>query len=121
MVANIDIPKTILDIAHVPVPGSYQGISLVPYLDKENKSGKRTSVLVEHLFRMPFIPSSEGIRTDQWKYFRYRFINDSEELYDLKNDPQETNNLAKDPGYSKVLTELRQKCDDLIYKYESER
>lgn len=121
IVANIDIPKTILDLAHVEIPESYQGISLVPYLNNENIPEKRSSMLVEHLFRMPFIPSSEGIRTDEWKYFRYRFISDSEELYNLKNDPLETSNLAKDPVYSKIVTELRQECDGLIKKYEDQK
>ena len=30
-----------------------------------------------------------------------------EELYDLKNDPHEINNLAADPNYQKILTKMR--------------
>jgi arylsulfatase A-like enzyme len=65
--------------------------------------------LIEHLWKLPDIPSSEGIRTDKWKYFRYRFINAPEELYDLKKDPLETKNLAQEQSHQKILIKLRDK------------
>lgn len=37
-----------------------------------------------------------------------------EELYDMKKDPGERKNLAKDPKYSKVLAEHRAMLDDYI-------
>jgi arylsulfatase A-like enzyme len=94
MVLNIDITKTMLDIAGITIPTAYQGESLVPLISKNEAHLKRASILVEHLWDLPDIPSSEGIRTDRWKYFRYRLISAPEELYDLKNDPME-----KKPGY----------------------
>lgn len=38
----------------------------------------------------------------------------AEELYDLKADPFELNNLAKDPAYQQTLSELRAMLDDWI-------
>jgi arylsulfatase A-like enzyme len=35
-----------------------------------------------------------------------------EELYDLKNDPYETKNLASDPVYKEILLEMRQRMKD---------
>jgi len=117
MALNIDVAKTILDLAGVKHPKEYQGISLLPYVSNKKPEKIREAVLVEHLWKLPQIPSSEGIRTDKWKYFRYRFIQTPEELYDLEKDPMETNNLAQDPSYKKVLEELRRKCNTQIKKY----
>lgn len=40
-----------------------------------------------------------------------------EELYDLKNDPDQLNNLASDPQYSHVLTEMRNKMSEWQSRY----
>jgi len=117
MVLNIDVSKTILDLAGVKPPKEYQGISLLPYVKNEKPEKVREAILFEHLWKLPQIPSSEGIRTNKWKYFRYRFIQTPEELYDLENDPLETKNLAQDPAYIKVVNELRSKCDAQIKEY----
>jgi arylsulfatase A-like enzyme len=109
MVLNIDITKSILDFAGIKSPVSYQGESLKPYLNRPAYSLHRDFILIEHLWKLPDIPSSEGIRTKDWKYFRYRFINAPEELYDLKNDPLETKNLAQEQSHQKILRKLRDK------------
>ncbi|MDD4592254.1 MAG: DUF4976 domain-containing protein, partial [Parabacteroides sp.] len=120
-VLNIDIPSTILDLASIPEPEYYQGVSLVNYYQRERKIHKRNVILFEHLWEKEEIPSSEGIRTDRWKYFRYRFIDASEELYYLKKDPLETKNLASDPEYKKIVEGLREQCDEQIQEYKSKK
>ena len=85
MVLNIDVTKTILDLAGAEIPEEYQGISLMPYVKNKKPERVRKEILFEHLWKLPEIPSSEGIRTNKWKYFRYRFIEAPEELYDLLN------------------------------------
>jgi arylsulfatase A-like enzyme len=120
-VLNIDIAPTILDLASIKVPDIYQGKSLTGYTEHEKVMPERKTILFEHLWKLKEIPSSEGVRTDKWKYFRYRFIHAPEELYDLENDPKETNNLAADPAYKDILSALRKECDELIKKYENAR
>jgi arylsulfatase A-like enzyme len=56
-----------------------------------------------------------GLRTQDYKYARYVDY-DYEELYDLKLDPAETINLAKDEKYKNTLDSLRKHCDDLAQK-----
>lgn len=121
LILNIDIPKTILSLAGLKVPEIYQGLDLMPYVTDGEHSKKRKAALVEHLWEIPQIPSSEGIRTERWKYFRYRFIKAPEELYDLKNDPKEEKNLAKEDQYQVILKNLRKQMNNKIKKYEEAR
>ncbi|WP_244307301.1 sulfatase family protein [Flavobacterium fluviatile] len=116
MALNIDVPATILDMAGVKQPASWDGKSLVPLINSSRSNLKRDAILIEHLWEFKNIPPSEGVRTNEWKYFRY--VNDKsiEELYHLKNDPNELHNLAQDTNYTKTLNELRKKCEALIAK-----
>lgn len=118
MALNIDVPATILDMAGLNQPKNYHGKSLLPIVSGKRKTMNRDTVLIEHLWEFVSIPPSEGIRTNDWKYFRY--VNDKswEELYDLKNDPQEINNLVKNDKYSIVLNKLRQETAAQIQKVQ---
>jgi arylsulfatase A-like enzyme len=69
MALNIDIAPTILDIAGVPVPENYQGYSLAGYAGiTDTETVPRKYFLCEHLFDFESIPSSEGIRSEKYKY-----------------------------------------------------
>ncbi len=117
MALNIDVPATIADLAGIKQPDSWQGKSLLPLVLGEGKTLERDTVLTEHLWEFENIPPSEGLRTSEWKYFRY--VNDKslEELYNLRNDPKETENLALNPQYAEVLRKLRSKLDRLTLEY----
>ncbi|HEX7366600.1 MAG TPA: sulfatase-like hydrolase/transferase, partial [Pelobium sp.] len=117
MVLNLDVPSTILDYAGVSQPKSWHGESLKPLAQGKGEF-KRDTVLIEHLWQIVQIPPSEGVRTSEWKYFRY--VNDKaiENLYHLKTDPMETKNLVSDPKYKAKLVEFRKKLEELIVKYK---
>jgi len=121
MVLNIDITKTMMDMAGVAAPKNYQGKSLIPLMINNKTNFNRDAILLEHLWDNPDIPSSEAIRTERWKYLRYRFINAPEELYDLRNDPLEKNNLASYINYAKILGKLRKECEATALKYQAEK
>jgi arylsulfatase A-like enzyme len=74
--------------------------------------------LIEHLWEIEVIPPSEGVRTPEWKYMRYVRGTAIEELYNLRDDPHESHNLAGDPGHRETLTELRAKLEELIERYD---
>lgn len=114
LVQNVDIPSTIMDLAGLESPKSWQGMSLLPIVEQKRSGLRRDTVLIEHLWEFEHIPPSEGLRTKDWKYFRYVNDKSSEELYSLKKDPREIENLAKNPQFQDVLREFREKCDALI-------
>ncbi len=117
MAQNVDVPMTILDMAGVKAPAKWQGKSLYPLVKGTTKNLQRDTILIEHLWEFANIPPSEGIRTKDWKYFRYVNDKSTEELYFLKDDPKEIRNLAADPKYKKQLLALRKKNDELAQRF----
>ena len=118
MALNIDVTATILDLAGVAVPVGYHGESLVPIITGESDSLSRNAVLIEHLWEFENIPPSEGVRTDEWKYFRYVEDYSIEELYNLREDPEETINLANETDHQERLESLRATFNHLAERYK---
>jgi len=121
MALNIDIPSTILDFAGLPAPSSWQGKSLAGFAKGEDPLQNRNEFVCEHLWEVKIIPPGEGIRTREWKYFRYRHDLQHEELYDLRNDSLEINNLAKNKDYKEILEKLRNLCDRSTSELENQK
>lgn len=117
MALNIDVPATMLDLAGVPAPTGWQGKSLYPLVSGQAKDLDRDTILIEHLWEFENIPPSEGVRTSDWKYFRYVNDRSIEELYHLSDDPMEVHNLAADPQYRKTMEALRRELDILGLRY----
>ncbi|MED5586837.1 MAG: sulfatase [Verrucomicrobiota bacterium] len=113
---DVDFGPTLLDFAGVEVPDAMQGRSLVPLL-KGKVAGWPQDFFYGHYFRPSWlrtnkdnIPSSEGLRSERWKYVHYFDEKPPyEQLFDLKADPHEINNLAGDPGHAETLEILRRR------------
>ncbi len=106
---SIDLAPTILAMADVEIPKRMQGENLVPLLEGKSPDW-RTEFFYEHLFEHKTIPRNEGVRDQRYKYIR--FIDSDplhEELYDLKIDPDEANNLVARPEHGKTLELMRNK------------
>ncbi|MCX7015623.1 MAG: sulfatase, partial [Candidatus Sumerlaeota bacterium] len=104
MALNVDVPPTILEFAGARVPASWQGRSLVSFVEGGKPADWRTDFLYEFLAENPQIPQCEGVRNQRWKYIRY-FARDPvyEELYDLADDPHEERNRIADPACRETL------------------
>lgn len=89
---NLDMGPTMLAAAGVRAPASMQGRNL---LDRSRPP--RSEFFYEHTFRSGgWIPATEGVRAQDWKYTRYiDEPGDVEELFHLSDDPGETKNLAR--------------------------
>ena len=99
MVNQFDMLPTLLDylgLGHLEVANS-PGQSFAPLLRGEDLAWE-DEVFFEYI-------STRVIQTRQWKYTK-RFMASPNELYDMTNDPGETNNLIDDSAYADVITEL---------------
>jgi N-acetylglucosamine-6-sulfatase len=47
-----------------------------------------------------------ALRTDKYKYIHYYGIWDTDELYDIENDPHETKNLIRSSTHTQALNKL---------------
>jgi len=107
-----DISPTLIDMAALEPDPDVDGKSLVPLLNNEAEK-VRDQFLHEHYFvfrsHRSHIASTVGFRTERWKYIRYLNANPNvEHLYDLKNDPRETTNLAEEDEHQALLDDFRQ-------------
>jgi len=50
-------------------------------------------------------PGNHGVRSERYRYIRY--ADGSEEFYDLRQDPHEWHNLAKDHRFAEQMAEHR--------------
>jgi len=83
-----------------------QGVNLLDVLTK--KVPEREDFIYQYYFLGGRnLPKEEGLVTKRFKYMNY-IEHNYEELFDIKNDPHETTNLADDPKYKAKLTELQQ-------------
>ena len=115
--ANLDIAPTMLDIAGVEdMPSQFAGASLLPLARGEEVPEWRDSLLYEYYweFNFPSTPTTFAVRTDRFKLIQYHGIWDTDELYDLENDPNEMNNLIEDPRYLEVKVALRRQLYDQL-------
>ena len=120
-----DIPSTLLDLAGIKIPKEFKGNSLLKY-NGENY------VLLEYMgggcpdiMRRPIIL---GVRTDDYDVIMDIYINkkfeDNEikEIYDIKNDPFEHNNLSNSKYIKKNITKelkiLENRYNEIIKQYE---
>ncbi len=140
MTSGVDITPTLSDYAGIQPPPSQRGFSLRPIADIEGTGSKdwRTNIYSE------WQVTGRLVRTRKYKYaMRYQYSGDFEKpfvqksdgsytqfvpdhgkdyaeyphplLFDLENDPWETNNLAEDKNYASVIEAHR----DILRQWEA--
>ena len=82
----INITPTILDLAEIPIPLGMEGRSLLPMITGEDLSGDE-NIFLEKENRI------KAVRTNDWKYIS-NIDKSTDELYYLRDDPLETENVA---------------------------
>ncbi len=119
MVLNLDFAATFLDAAGANVPADVQGESFVPILRGRRPANWRKAMYY-HYYEYPAVHQVKrhyGIRTERYKLIHFYYDIDAWELYDLRNDPHEWNNLYDDPKYASLVKRLRAELAELRARY----
>jgi len=119
LVQNLDFAETFLDFGGAQVPEEMQGCSLRPVLQGTAPGDWRESIYY-HYYEYPAVHSVKrhyGIRTQRYKLIHFYHDIDAWELYDLKQDPNELNNLYDNPDYSEIVGDLKKELTALREKY----
>lgn len=133
LVSQVDLFPTICDVTGIEAPEHLQGVSLAP-LAVDPGASVRDEIFAEVNYHAAYDPA-RAVRTERFKYIRHydddmptqvmpncddseaktvwlehgwaeRHI-DSERLYDVVFDPNESQNLAADPDHAAILADMR--------------
>ena len=119
-VRHVDISPTIYELLDIPLDKKTVGKSLIS-LDDESSQEENLNYLHTMPFQKLSLSDMVGLRTSKYKYFRAA-CNPKENvnLYDLKNDPYENNNIAE--TNKKLVTQFEKKIlqleKDNLSEYE---
>lgn len=98
-VSLMDIYPTLAQVCNFKPIKNQDGISLLPQLKNPNKERKNPVIIT-------WTYGSHAVRDNHWHYIHY--FDNSEELYDCINDPEQHNNLAKNTKYTKEIKRLKE-------------
>jgi arylsulfatase A-like enzyme len=103
-----DIFPTLCGLTGLTVPETVEGSSLLPVIEGETESVRGSVFCAYKNFQ-------RSVRTDRWKMIAYNVNGDNRvQLFDLKNDPWEMNNLAGDPDKAYLIRGLTSIMKDWI-------
>ena len=120
-----DIPSTLLDLAGIKIPKEFKGNSLLKYNGENYALLEYMGGGCPDIMRRPIIL---GVRTDDYDVIMDIYINKKfednkiKEIYDMKDDPFEYNNLSNSKyikkNISKELKILENRYNEIIKQYE---
>ncbi len=115
MVAGLDIMPTVLDACGAGIPDGLDGRSWLPVV-RGNAEGWRTELLYEYYWErnFPQTPTVHALRTDRYKFTRCHGLWDIDELYDLAEDPLESNNLIFSQAHQQTVRTMRARLFQLL-------
>lgn len=113
MTLNIDVAPTLLHAAGLQPHASVQGRNLYELAGGRAPDWRRDWFYEHHFTANGWIPMTEGVRTERWKYTRYLDTRpEFEELFDLGADPKEKVNLARAGDQRARLDAMRKRYQE---------
>jgi len=105
MALTTDLAPTIIELTGAPALPNIDGRSLVPLFSR-TPDDWRKSFLIEYttdiVFPRTLKMGYDAVRTERYKFIRYRDLDGMNELYDLRDDPFELSNLTNSPNAAEV-------------------
>ncbi|MEA1949949.1 MAG: sulfatase [Planctomycetota bacterium] len=116
LVEYVDIYPTLCELAGLPLPKHLVGKSVAPLLANVGAPHK-PAIFTRH-------GGGDSVRTDQYRYMEMRSNGGRGKLlgvglFDLENDPQENQNVAKDPKHAQARKRLKAALDAVRGKGKS--
>lgn len=108
VVANIDIAPTVMQAMGLKKPLHMDGQSFLPLAQGQSIPWREYFLYVYYWEQnYPQTPTHFSLRGDQYKYTTYYGLWDSDELFDIKADPTEQNNLIHDPAFGATAQQMQ--------------
>ncbi|MAW30657.1 MAG: sulfatase [Flavobacteriales bacterium] len=120
MIMNVDFAPTMLDMVGIEVPSEMQGKSFKGVFEG-NEEDQRKSVYY-HYYEWPIwhkVQPHYGIKTDRYKLIHFYYSMDVWELYDLKTDPNEMNNIYSEAS-PELIADLKKELHELRIEYKDD-
>lgn len=112
MVLNIDLAPTFIDLAGGAADPAMQGRSFRPLLEGRTPGDWRKAWFYCYFFENNFnTPLTTAVRTEAAKLIKYPGHPEWTEVFDLRTDPFELQNLYRDPAAADLVKQLEAEYD----------
>ena len=118
LVQNLDFAPTFLDYADIEIPDYIQGRSFRKLVAGETDEWRDAVYYTYYEYPGAHaVKRHYGIATDRYKLMHFYYDIDEWEMYDLKEDSMEMNNIYGDPAYGVVQEMLHTRLEELRKHY----
>ena len=121
LIVNVDFAPTLLDIAGISIPDDIQGESFKNQL--YGNDYKKRDAIYYHYYEYPFwhnVQPHYGVSNGKYKLIHYYFNMDEWELFDIKSDKDELNNLYGLKEYDEIISQLKLRLSELQAEYKDD-
>ncbi len=129
VVANIDIAPTVMEAMGLQTPPHMDGQSFLPLAKRaaspnvrqQEASDSGPTAWRDYFLYVyywepnyPMTPTHFSLRGNQYKYTTYYGLWDTDELFDIKADPMEQNNLIHNPKFARQRAEMQSRLYEMM-------
>ncbi len=115
VVANIDIAPTVMEAMGLEKPAHMDGQSFLPVARGKDVQWRDYFLYVYYWEKnFPHTPTQFALRGDRYKFISYYGLWDTDELYDLLEDPGETRNLIHDEAFAQTAKQMEARLYEMM-------